>query len=113
MAIYSKLNKENKVVDLVVVEDSLAENEGIALLLNITEHTNWKQVDKPNRRGSGGIGSFYNEDKDAFIMTQPYPSWVLNETTCLWEAPISRPDTNNPYNWNETEQTWDLIEDEE
>ena len=48
--------------------------------------------------------------KDAFIEPQPYDSWTLNETTCLWEAPVSKPDDGKKYEWNETTQTWDLDE---
>jgi hypothetical protein len=49
------------------------------------------------------------EDRDAFIPKKPFNSWVLNETTCLWESPVAYPNDGQRYNWNEQNQTWDLI----
>jgi hypothetical protein len=53
----------------------------------------------------------YDEDRDAFIYKKPFNSWILNETTYLWESPIPYPQDNNKYSWNEQNQSWDLIED--
>jgi len=64
----------------------------------------------PFRKNFAGIGYTYDEDRDAFIPPQPYPSWLLNETTCLWEAPVAYPTDGQIYKWNETNQTWDLVE---
>ena len=66
---------------------------------------------KSLRKNYAGIGYTYDEDRDAFIPKKPYNSWVLNENTCLWESPIPYPQDNNRYNWNEQNQSWDLIED--
>ena len=110
---YSKLDTENLVVDITVLDESFSnESDGLLFLKDITGHQHWLLYTKDNRKNEGAIGTFYDTDRDAFIMTQPYPSWVLNETTCLWEALVSRPDTDNPYNWNETEQSWEVIENE-
>ena len=54
-----------------------------------------------------GVNFTYNEEKDAFIAPQPYPSWTLNESTCLWKAPIDMPDDGNSYIWNEENQNWE------
>ena len=51
----------------------------------------------------------YDEDRDAFIEPKPYPSWTLNENTCQWEAPVVKPNDGQYYQWNEENQTWDLI----
>jgi hypothetical protein len=51
----------------------------------------------------------YDEDKDAFIPKKPFASWILNEDTCRWEAPVVMPNDSQRYNWNEQNQTWDLI----
>ena len=61
------------------------------------------------RKNYASVGFTYDSDKDAFIPPQPYPSWNLNEDTCLWEAPIYPPDQNDGtfYNWNEDTQQWD------
>ena len=69
----------------------------------------------PLRKNFAGIGYTYDEDRDAFIPPKPFNSWTLNETTCLWEAPVPEPeltqeqiDNGNYYVWNETNQIWDL-----
>jgi len=65
----------------------------------------------PFRKNFAGIGYQYDQTRDAFISPKPFNSWILNETTCLWESPIPYPQDNNRYNWNEQNQSWDLIED--
>ena len=61
------------------------------------------------RKNYAGIGYSYDSTRDAFIPTQPYPSWTLNETTCLWDAPVAYPNDGNRYQWNEDTQTWDQV----
>ena len=61
------------------------------------------------RKNYAGIGYTYDAARDAFIPPQPYPSWVLNEDTCLWQAPIPMPEDDNMYIWNEDTQQWDQI----
>jgi len=63
----------------------------------------------PFRKNHAGIGYTYDEQRDAFISPKPFNSWVLNETTCQWEAPVARPDDNNRYKWNEEILNWELI----
>ena len=63
----------------------------------------------PLRKNFAGVGYTYDSMKDAFIPPKPFNSWTLNETTCLWEAPVARPEDDNRYTWNETNQTWDLV----
>jgi len=63
----------------------------------------------PYRKNYAGVGYSYDADKDAFIPPQPYPSWTLNETSCLWEPPVARPDDDNRYEWNEADQSWTLL----
>ena len=58
------------------------------------------------RKNYAGIGFTYDQTKDAFIPPQPYPSWVLNETTCLWDAPVAYPDDDKIYTWNEETTSW-------
>ena len=66
----------------------------------------------PLRKNFAGVGYTYDSTRDAFYAPQPYPSWTLNETTCLWECPVAYPDEDmtNLYNWNEETQAWDLQE---
>ena len=70
----------------------------------------WKisEIEKgvPYRKNSAAIGHTYDSTRDAFIAPQPYPSWILNETTCKWEAPIPRPDDDKVYDWDEENQAW-------
>ena len=61
------------------------------------------------RKNYAGIGYTYDSGRDAFYAPQPYPSWTLNETSCIWEAPIAYPDDGNRYIWNEDTQQWDQI----
>jgi hypothetical protein len=65
----------------------------------------------PLRKNFASIGYTYDKEKDAFIPPKPFNSWTLNEDTCLWEAPVAYPTDGQRYNWNETNQTWDLVEE--
>jgi len=60
----------------------------------------------PLRKNFAGIGFTYDREKDAFIPPQPFASWTLNETTCLWEAPVAYPDDGAMYIWNESITNW-------
>ena len=66
----------------------------------------------PLRKNFAGIGFSYDATRDAFISPQPFASWTLNETSCLWEAPVAYPEDGNIYRWNEDTTNWVLIEDE-
>ena len=125
MAHFAKLNNDNIVIDVQSVHNDTATDEaaGITFLNNLygTSDT-WKQTSyntkgnvhklggTPLRKNYAGIGFTYDEDKDAFIPPKDYPSWILNETTCLWEAPVTRPDDGKYYIWNEDTTSWDLQE---
>jgi len=60
----------------------------------------------PFRKNYAGIGYSYDPDRDAFIPPKPYPSWVLDEITCLWSAPTPMPDDGKRYNWDEATTAW-------
>ena len=68
---------------------------------------------QPFRKNYAGIGFVYDPIRDAFYPQQPYPSWVLNEQTCLWESRVPYPDDGKMYVWNEDEYRWDLIPNQE
>jgi hypothetical protein len=125
MAHFAKIGLNGKVIEVQSVNNEVLhdsngveqENIGIDFLTQLTGWAIWKQTSYNNnfRKNFAGVGMTYDEDRDAFIPKKPYPSWVLNETTCLWEAPVARPeltqeqiDNNNYYVWNETNTTWDL-----
>ena len=63
----------------------------------------------PFRKHFAQIGYTYDESRNAFIPPKPFNSWVLNENTCLWNAPIAYPQDGNKYKWNEKTLSWDLI----
>jgi len=64
------------------------------------------------RKNYAGVGFTYDRDKDAFIPPQPYPSWTLNEESCLWEAPVAYPKDGQVYVWNEETTSWDVVTEE-
>lgn len=63
----------------------------------------------PLRKNFAGQGFIYDKQRDAFYTPSPYPSWTLNETTCQWESPMSRPESGF-YKWNEEKLTWDEVD---
>ena len=115
MAHFAKLGKGNIIEQVVVVSNDIATTEqaGEDFLNNLYGSRDvWKQTsyNKTFRKNFAGIGFKYNSTIDAFIPPQPYNSWTLNETTCLWEAPSAKPDDDKDYIWNEGTQQWDLNE---
>ena len=64
---------------------------------------------KALRKNYAGIGYSYDAGRDAFIPPKPYPSWILNEFSCLWEPPVPMPTDGKTYIWNEVTQSWDEI----
>tara|TARA_R110000824_G_C14827064_1_gene637426 strand:- start:1 stop:381 length:381 start_codon:yes stop_codon:yes gene_type:complete len=66
----------------------------------------------PFRKNFAGIGYTYDSERDAFIPPSPYASWLLNEQTCNWEAPIPYPQDGLYYNWNEDLVVWVLSEED-
>jgi hypothetical protein len=139
MAHYAKISNNNIVEQVVVVnnEDTLDENgneseyiASIFLQSVIGLGSNWKKTSyntrggiyrhsvtnepledqsKAFRKNYAGIGYTYDEQRDAFIPPKPFPSWVLNEFSCLWESPIPYPNDGNMYIWNESTQSWNAI----
>ena len=121
MAHFAKLGVGNIVEQVIVVYNSVIkeengiEQEKLGLdFINKLYNTRdvWKQTSYNNnfRKNYAGIGYQYDQTRDAFIPPKPFNSWILNEDTCRWEAPIPYPQDNNKYNWNEKNQSWDLIE---
>ena len=115
MAHFAKLGLGSRVIKVHSVADHKAPTEeaGIEYLSQL--HNNypfWVQAFKDGtRKNYPSKGSTYDEDKDAFILPKPFPSWTLNEATCQWEAPVPYP---NPrlgcYEWNEETTNWDLTQ---
>jgi len=115
MAHFAKLGVGNIVERVEVVSNDIATTEqaGVDFLNNLYNTRDvWKQTSYNNniRKNYAGIGFKYDQTRDAFIAPKPYPSWILNETTCVYESPVAKPDDGNEYNWNESTQSWDLKE---
>jgi hypothetical protein len=128
MASFAKIGLNNKVIEVLsvvnqVLHDSNGieqESIGIDFLTKLTGYPVWKQTSyntrggvhnnngTPLRKNHAGIGMTYDEDRDAFIHKKPFNSWILNETSCLWEAPVAYPQDENRYKWNEQTLSWDL-----
>ena len=121
MAHYAFLNMQNIVTEVIVGKD---ETDGVINWEihygNIREQVCKRTSFNTNggvhsdggvafRKNYAGIGYTYDETRDAFIPPKPYDSWMLNETSCLWEAPTAYPDDGQPYTWNEETTSWDLI----
>ena len=72
----------------------------------------WRQTSYHGniRKNYAGVGYTYDAVRDAFIPPQPYPSWTLDEDTCLWQPPIPYPDDGNFYSWDEDTQTWVAVQ---
>jgi hypothetical protein len=67
---------------------------------------------KAFRKNYAGLGYTYDAERDAFIPPKPYNSWVLNENTCLWDAPVAMPNDGNRYTWDEATLAWVELETE-
>ena len=112
MAHYAMLDENNIVVQVIV-----GKNEG-------EDGVDWEQYyggkrtsyntfggihqlgGTPFRKNYAGIGYTYDATRDAFISPQPFPSWVLNEDTCLWQPPVPMPIDGQLYNWDEATTSW-------
>ena len=115
MAHFAKLGVGNIIEKVEVVSNDIATNEQAGVdFLNTLYKTEdvWKQTSYNGniRKNFAGIGFTYDQARDAFIPPKPFNSWTLNDTTCLWEAPVAYPDDGQEYTWNETDQQWDLLE---
>jgi hypothetical protein len=117
MAHFAKL--ENGVVTQVIVVDnkdcadaSGVEKEyiGAAFCERLFGGT-WKQTSYNGniRKNYAGVGYTFNEDIDAFVPPKPFNSWILNEETAQWEAPVAMPDDGQMYTWNEETVSWDAV----
>ena len=114
MAHFAKLETGNIVEKVEVVSNDIATTEqaGVDFLNNLYSSRDvWKQTsyNETIRKNFAGIGHSYDEARDAFIAPKPFNSWVLNETTCLWEAPVAYPDDGELYEWNEDTTSWDAV----
>ena len=132
MASFAKIGLNGKVIEVQSVVNGVLhdangveqESIGIDFLTKLTGWAIWKQTSynthggihssggTPLRKNHAGIGYTYDENRDAFIPPKPYSSWVLNESTCLWQSPVNTPtaelESNQYYFWNESITNWEI-----
>jgi hypothetical protein len=116
MAHFAKLGVGNIVEKVIVISNDVAITEQAGSdFINKLYNTRdvWKQTSYNNniRKNFAGIGYQYDQTRDAFIAPKPFNSWILNEDTCLWNAPVAMPTDDNKYKWNEQTLSWDIVED--
>jgi len=107
MSHFAKIDKDNKVVQVIVAEKDFINSGAVG------DSFNWVQTSYNSnfRKNYATIGGTYNPPKDAFIAAQDHLSWVLNEYTCQWEAPTPYPTDDKMYDWNEDTLAWDEVVD--
>jgi len=119
MAHFAKLDANNKVTFVTVgrQEDDGREADLCARTGDVYKQTSYNTHGgvhalggTPLRKNYAGIGYTYDAGRDAFIPPKPYASWVLNETTCLWDAPVACPDDGKRYSWDEATTSWVEVE---
>lgn len=117
MAHFARLDENNVVTQVIVVANADTSDEngnevesiGVAFCQRLFgADTQWKQTSYNGniRKNYAGIGYTYNPIRDAFIPPQPYQSWVLDEATCQWQAPVPYPTDGQRYSWDEATQAW-------
>ena len=118
MAHYAFLDENNVVTEIIPGKD---EDEGLydwekfyaserGQACKRTSYNTWagqhREGGTPFRKNYAIIGGIYDPVRDAFIPPKDFPSWILNEDTCLWEAPVPYPNDGESYYWNEQDQVW-------
>lgn len=122
MAHFAKLDQNNTVMQVVVIHDNDildqngVENEevGIAFCRQLFGlNTIWKQTsyNVNFRKNYAGIGYSYDNIRDAFIPPKPYPSWIFDEDTCNWHAPVPYPNIPASFRWDEETKNWIIVEE--
>jgi hypothetical protein len=101
MAHFAKLDN-NTVTEVIVAEQDFINSGAVG------DSFLWVQTSYNGnfRKNFAGVGHTYDKTRDAFIAPKPYPSWVLVEDTCQWEAPTAMPDDGELYEWDEDTTAW-------
>jgi hypothetical protein len=114
MSHFAKVN--NGIVEQVIVAEPeffqtfVDTSPGEWIQTSYNTHGGQHPEGRPLRKNYAGIGYTYDRERDAFIPPKPFASWVLNEDTCLWDAPVALPTDGKPYQWNEDTQAWVEVE---
>ena len=113
MSHYAKV-VDGKVTQVIVAEaeffDTFVDSSpGAWIQTSYNTKGNQHPEGRPLRGNYAGIGYTYDATNDVFYGASPFPSWVLNNSTWLWDAPIAKPDDGKQYDWNEATQAWDEV----
>lgn len=111
MAHFAEIDSNNTVVRVLVVPDD-AEDRGKDYLANdLGLGGTWVQTsyNARIRKNYAGVGFTYDAERDAFIAPKPFDSWLLDEETCQWKAPVEYPTDGVMYQWNEDNKDWEAI----
>ena len=111
MSHFAELDENNIVKQVLVVPNSVEHYGELYLSRDLNLGGRWVQTSYNGnmRKNYAGIGYTYDEVKDAFIQPKPYSSWVLNEETCRWEAPVAYPTDGIMYVWDEETIDWKAV----
>lgn len=111
MAHYAFLDRNNVVTEVIVGKDETdLTHDWESFYGEIRQQICKRTSYNGNiRKNFAGIGYTYDAERDAFISPKPFASWVLNEDTCRWDAPVAMPTDDKRYTWNEANQSWDEI----
>jgi hypothetical protein len=115
MAHFAKIDENNIVIQVIVADQNFIDSGVVgdtSMWIQTSYNTRGGQhpEHRPLRKNYAGIGYTYDSVRDAFIPPQPFPSWILNDETCLWEAPIPYPVDEQYYEWDEDTLSWILWE---
>lgn len=94
------------VIDQDVIDTGAFGDPALFVQTSYNTHGGQHPEGRPLRKNYAGIGYTYDAERDAFYAPQPFPSWALNEDTCLWDAPVAQPDDGKPYIWDEENLAW-------
>jgi len=110
MAHAAELDHWDRVIRVIVVSNDLEPN--VEQWCSDTYGGHWKQTSYNGniRKNFAGIGYTYNADLDAFIPPKPYPSWLLDDATCQWKAPVPMPQDGDLYEWDEAAGEWVVVD---
>ena len=111
MAHFAEIDSNNRVTRVLVTDnEDPAGDEGYSMLVNEFGGTWIKTSYNGNtRKNFAGVGMTYDSERDAFIPIKQFESWVLNEDTCQWEAPVAYPSDGQYYIWSEANKEWTLV----
>ncbi len=94
------------VIEQDVIDTGLFGDPALFVQTSYNTHGGQHPEGRPLRKNYAGIGFTYDAVRDAFYAPQPFPSWILNEDTCLWGAPTLYPDDGKLYTWDEATLAW-------